>query len=279
MSTVIGNFKPSIWSRELLYTLKKALVGNSIVNRNYQGEITREGDTVRIQTPSSITTGDYSTGQASSISFQDLTASTQSLSINKAKYFAFLVDDVDQAQANVPLMQSFMQEAAYSLADAADTLIFREVLNAHADNVMTPTKYDATTIYAGIVGAKKNLSKKNVPSIGRWIVLSPEEIALLEASTQFASASDLGDEIKRTGFAGRIAGLEVFESNQIIESGYNRLCPYGYTGAITFADQIVSTESGRREAGFSDYVKGLHVYGLKTVRPTGLGSFRILLAS
>lgn len=264
----VQNFIPTIWSRELLYSLKKALVANAIVNRNYEGDIQTQGDTVKIQTPDAITVGNYT---GSDISFQGLTSATQSLLIDIAKYFAFLVDDVDQAQANVNLMQSYMVEASYSLADAADQAVMNKFVDADASNVLTGSALSASTIYGKCVDAKKALSLNNVPSMGRWLVMSPDEIALLEKSTEFTAASDLGDETKRTGFVGRIAGLEVFESNNVNESGSTRNNLFGYTGAITFADQIVSMESGRREAGFSDFVKGLHVYGIKTVRPKGLG--------
>ena len=270
-----SNFIPEIWSRELLYSLKKNLVGNSIVNRNYQGEITSEGDKVNIQTPNAINTGTYTGAE---IEFQTLTSGTQKLEIDQAKYFAFLVDDVDQAQANVPLMQSYMVEASFSLGDVADQAILSLVTDADSDNVLTAA-LTKDNIYAEIVKAKKNLSLQNVPGMGRWMVVSPEEVSLLEQSTEFTAASNLGDQIKRTGFVGRIAGIEVFESNNVLQVGNMRNLPYGYTGSITFADQIVSTEAGRREKGFSDFVKGLHVYGLKTVRPKSLGNLRNQLAS
>lgn len=272
----VDNFKPTIWSRELLFSLKKSLVGDSLVNRNYQGEITQEGDSVKIQTPDSITVGNY---DGSDISFETLTSGTQTLNIDIAKYFAFLVDDVDQAQSNVPLMQSYMVESSYSLADESDTAILEKYVDADSANQIDAEALTSTNIYEKTTEAKKRLGKANVPSIGRWIVFSPDEIALLENSDEFTAASDLGDSIKRTGFAGRISGLEVFESNNLAQVANVRNCLFGYTGAITYADQIVKTEAGRAEKKFSDFVKGLHVYGIKTVRPKGLGNLKNLLAS
>ena len=160
----VSNFKPSIWSRELLYSLKKSLVGNSIVNRNYQGEITNDGDTVRIQTPNSINVGNYT---GADIDFQGLTSATQSLAIDIAKYFAFLVDDVDQAQANVALMQAYMQESSFSLADEADTAILNKFVDADSDNIVGPEALTKGNIYEKCVDAKKNLSLKNVPTKNR----------------------------------------------------------------------------------------------------------------
>lgn len=274
----VDNFKPTIWSRELLYTLKKSHVARNLVNTNYQGDITSEGDTVKIQTPDAINTGDYT---GADITFQNLTSATQNLLIDQAKYFAFLVDDVDQAQANVDLMQGYMQEASYALADVMDTFIFGKYTEAHADNVIAKAALTASNIYDKITEAKEKLSLQNVPSQGRWMVLSPAEIKLLEQSDDFTAASDLGDSTKRTGFAGRIAGFQIFESNNVQEANDGtddvRHLPYGHSIAITMAEQIVSTEAGRREAGFSDYVKGLHVYGAKVVRPKALGDLRATL--
>lgn len=271
----VDNFKPTIWSRELLYSLKKTLVARSLTNTNYQGEIESEGDTVKIQSPDSITTGDY---DGSDIDFQDLSSSSQSLEIDEAKYFAFLVDDVDQAQANVDLIQGYMQEASYSLGDAADKFIFELYSDADSENVIDKEALNEDNIYEKLVEAKKLLSKQNVPSQGRWAVLSPDEIAMLENSDQFTAASSLGDETKQTGFAGRIAGFEVFESNNVAEEDDGtddvRHLPFGHRSAITFAEQIVKTEAGRAEKKFGDFVKGLHVYGAKVVRPEALGDLR-----
>ena len=272
----VANFKPTIWSRELLYTLKKNLIGLNLVNRNYQGEITSEGNKVKITTPGAINVGDYT---GSNITFQALTSSQQELDIDQAKYFAFLVDDVDQAQANVPLMQSFMQESAFSLGQEADTFIFESYSDADSDNVIEDADFTSSTAFDLLTEAAARLSEANVPEAGRYAVLSPREIKALSNDPAFQRASNLGDETSRFGFQGMAAGFMVWQSNNLVADSDTRYGMYGHNIAITFADQIVKTEAGRREAGFSDFVKGLHVYGKKVVRPTALGVFEIPLGS
>lgn len=268
----VENFKPTIWSKKLLYSLKKQLVGMSLVNTDYQGDITSEGDKVKIISPSAITTGTYTGAE---ISFQALTSSTQDLDIDQADYIAFTVDDVDAAQANVNLMTAYMQEANFAISDDTDAFIFGLYTGADASNVISSSAITKSNIYNKLTEAKKLLSLNNVPGIGRWIALSPREVQLLEDSTEFTAASDLGDSTKRTGFAGRIAGFEVFETNNVVETGGNtRHLPFGHRMAITFANQIVKMEAGRHEKLFADFVKGLHVYGGKVVRATALGDLR-----
>jgi len=276
MST--ANFIPEIWARELLYSLKNQLVGTSLVNRNYQGEITSEGDTVHIQSPSAINTGDYT---GSDITFQALASTTQALEIDQAKYFAFLIDDVDQAQANVPLMQSYMGEASYSLAKAADTFILEAYSEAAASNVISSGGFTDENAYEQLTEAGRLLSESDVPDQGRYIVVDPAGIKALSNDPAFLKASDLGDQTAREGFMGRAAGFDVFMSNNLItvegtgEDPDTKHYLFGHPIAITYADQILKTEAGRREAGFSDFVKGLHVYGKKVVRPTALGTIEV----
>lgn len=271
----VANFIPEIWSRELLFSLKKNLIGTNLVNRNYQGEIANEGDTVRIQTPNAITVGDY---DGSDISFETIASATQSMSIDQAKYFAFLVDDVDQAQANVNLMQSFMVESAHSLANVADQFIFSSYTEAAAANVIDSGGFTASNAYEQLTEAGKLLSEANVPEQGRWAVIDPAGVKALSNDPAFQRASDLGDQTSQFGFMGMAAGFRIWMSNNLpVVTGTPDVkhLLYGHNMAITFADQIISTEAGRREAGFSDFVKGLHVYGKKVVRPTALGTIEV----
>ncbi|MCH9837109.1 hypothetical protein K0U83_15695, partial [bacterium] len=45
-----GNFIPEIWNAQLLSSLKKSLIfgGPGVANRNYEGNISAVGDTVKI---------------------------------------------------------------------------------------------------------------------------------------------------------------------------------------------------------------------------------------
>jgi hypothetical protein len=274
----VNNFKPTIWSREVLFSLKNRLIANNLVNRNYQGEINNEGDTVRIQTPDAIQVGDYT---GANINFETITSGTQSLEIDQSKYFAFLVDDVDQAQANVNLMQTYMVEAAHALAKTADTFIFESYADAAEENVIDDG-FTEDNAYEILTEAAKRLSQADVPDEGRWVVVDPAGIKALSNDPAFQRASDLGDQTSRFGFMGMAAGFNVWMSNNLITTSGDPDTThylYGHNIAITFAEQINSVEAGRREAGFSDFVKGLHLYGKKVVRPTALGTIEVLQGS
>lgn len=274
----LTNFVPTIWSRELNYSLKKALVALNLVNTDYEGEIANAGDTVKINRPSSISVGTYNVG--SDISFATPTSAQTTFSIDQQKYIAFTVDDVRKRQANVELMRPYTEEASYALSDTVDQFIFGKY-TAAGDNV-TKATYTSSTIWGGLVSVKQKLSEANVPSQGRWIALSPAEIALLEQSSEFQRASDLGDQTSRNGFVGRAAGFDVYETNNLTtanDGSHNvKHCMAGTNSAITFAMQLTQMESGRHENKFADFVKGLLLYGAAVPKPAALVDFRVIVS-
>ena len=118
----VANFKPTVWSAELFQELDKAHVLVNLCNRDYEGDISGYGDQVKINAVGAITVSNYAPN-VTTITPQQLAAAQTILEINQAKYFAFYIDDVDQAQTKPKLMGEAMRKAAHALADTSDRLI------------------------------------------------------------------------------------------------------------------------------------------------------------
>jgi hypothetical protein len=264
----VTNFVPEVWETQLLLAFRKAHKFGALVNRNYEGNIRNAGDTVRITTPAAITVGNY----AGTVVYQTPTSTQQSLVIDQDIYWAFTLDDVEQVQANVNLMQAYMQESAYAMADNVDQNIANLYTAAGAGNVTIDLTASTVDFYGSFVEAGKNLDIQNVPREGRWAVISPVGYAALLEDTKFTSASDLGDAVVQSGAVGRVAGFTVYVSNNLAVPNTRRYL-YGTNAAITFASQLVKTEALRAETGFDDLVRGRMVFGRRVVRPAALGTF------
>jgi hypothetical protein len=262
MST--ANFIPELWSTQLLTAFRKAHVFGNLVNRNYEGEIRGAGDTVKITTPAAITVGNYS----GSVTYQEPTSAQQALSIDQQKYWAFKLSDVDQAQANVSLMQAYMQEAAYALADNIDANL--AALYTETGLTDTAVTISSGNMYTTLVTAGRKLDEQNVPRTGRWAVVSPVGYAKMLETSNFIHATTSGDSVSRTGEVGMMAGFTIYTSNNLVLDT-TRKYMYGTNAAITFAEQVVNTEAMRLEGSFHDAVRGLMVFGRKVVRPAALG--------
>lgn len=98
----ISTFIPTIWEARLLAHLDKALVYGNLCNRDYEGDIRNYGDTVKINQIGNVEVKDYTKGTP--ITVDEIDGTPTELHIDQQKYFAFHVDDVDAAQANVNLV-------------------------------------------------------------------------------------------------------------------------------------------------------------------------------
>ncbi len=113
-----GNFSPVIYSKQVQVAMRKASIVEAITNSDYFGEIANMGDSVKIIKEPEITVKAYARG--TTITPQDLDDEEFSLTIDKANYFAFKVDDIEEAHSHVNFQQLATDRAAYRLADQFD---------------------------------------------------------------------------------------------------------------------------------------------------------------
>ncbi|MEM9609935.1 MAG: P22 coat protein - protein 5 domain protein [Actinomycetota bacterium] len=272
----VTTFKPEIWAQLLLATLDKALVYGQagVVNRDYEGEISQQGDTVRIGAVDDPTIGDY-TGAA--IVPEDLTTTEQTMPIDQAKFFAFKLDDVDRAQVASAggLMQESMRRAAFGLRDVADQYIASLYTGVAAGNTLGTVAVTTGDIAYGVLrDLGVLLDEADVPMEGRYVVVPPWFHGLLLDVDRFVRADAYGSTRPiRNGEVGEALGFRVLKSNNTPNpAGDDNVVQAGYSGAISYAEQIVDTEAFRSQDFFADVVRGLHVYGAKLTRPTGIAT-------
>lgn len=275
----ITSFVPEIWSAQLLTSLKKAEVFAGLCNRDYEGEISQSGDTVHITSVSRPTVAEY-VKDTTVIAPETLTDAQKSLVIDKSYYFAFEIDDIDKRQSagGGAMMSQAAAEAAYALADQTDLVMAAAmeagVSGAAPDNSIAATSRATSALCVeGILDIKTKLDEANVPQQGRWIVIPPWVQNRLMLDTRYITIDSLtGGGGFRNGQIGRIMGFDVILSNNLTLSDTvdDSTVIAGYPGAVTFAEQINNVEAYRPQGSFSDALKGLHLYGVKVVRPVGL---------
>src|SRR5690625_636158 len=276
----IANFIPEVWSAALLKALRDRLTyaQAGVINRNYEGDIARAGDTVHITSFNDPAVRTYT--RNTNITWDQLSSTQQTLVVDQEKYFAFTVDDVDRRQALPGFVEEATVGAAYNLAAEADS----HVAGLMAAGVAAGNKLGATAItnpedaYDLLVELRTVLTRSNTPDDGRFVVIPPELYGVLLKDDRFIRADASGTTAGlRNGYVGRAAGFDVIESNRVPEddSGedgtvYTVLA--GHSIATTYAEQILNTEALRLEQQLGDGVRGLHVYGGKVIRPANLAS-------
>ena len=145
-----GNFSPVIYSKQVQLAFRKSAICEAITNSDYFGEIAQMGDSVKIIKEPEISVTAYLRG--TTISTQDLSDNDFSLTIDKANYFAFKVDDIEEAHSHVNFQSLASDRAAYRLADQYD----QDVLG-----YLSGYKQSALHANAGVVNNVVNGTKAN----------------------------------------------------------------------------------------------------------------------
>tara|TARA_R110002020_G_scaffold428714_1_gene638253 strand:- start:913 stop:1968 length:1056 start_codon:yes stop_codon:yes gene_type:complete len=113
-----GNFSPVIYSKQVQLAFRKSSVCGEITNSDYFGEISNMGDTVRIIKEPEISVKAYTRGTV--ITPQDLDDEDFSLTVDQSNYFAFKVDDIEEAHSHVNFQSLASDRAAFRLSDQYD---------------------------------------------------------------------------------------------------------------------------------------------------------------
>ena len=113
-----GNFSPVIYSKKVQSAFRKTSIIEDITNSDYFGEISNFGDTVRIIKEPEITVQEYARG--TQVTPQDLDDEDFTLVVDKANYFAFKIDDIEEAHSHVNFESMATDRAGYRLKDQFD---------------------------------------------------------------------------------------------------------------------------------------------------------------
>lgn len=301
-ATVQSNFVPTIWSARFTSRLDDMLVWGSRANRNYEGDIAMGGDTVKIPTPTTtVSVSDYTID--TDIAAPTLTSgTTQDLSIDQQKYFHFYVDDIDRAQARPNIMDDAMGRAARAMAEEVDGHLQsrfqtdgyaagRRIAQVGGDPMAANDTWGKAMIRA-FIKAKITMTNAKLPLNDRWAVVPAEILAGLENYFLIENPSGVWlpatqEQTMRNGFAGTLLGFSLLVTLNgrttagaaIATKATERITLGQGKEAVTYADQIIQNEAYRPQLRFGEAVKGLMVYGSKTVLPARLFTIEAQIAA
>ena len=253
----VTNFIQQIWSKKIQddLELKCKLVDNCL--RDYEGDC-KYAQSVKILGVGEPTIGAYD--GTKDISIEDMSDKGQILTIDQANYFAFYVDDIDQAQSVPGLKEKYQEKAVHGLAVARDTYVAN--LIKAGTNVTTATALTEaavkTAIDAGIVALReRNFDEDGVIEITP-AVYNVFKNCLITLSTN-------NPELIRKGVVGVYDQFDVIMSNNMAKDTTHAYCDIRGKKAIAFAGQINEVEALRAEKRFKDIVRGLDTFGAKTI--------------
>jgi hypothetical protein len=272
------HFIPEVFSRKLQAKFYAQTMLSEVTTNEYEGEISGLGNKVNIRTVPAVSVADYS----GSISYSDVTSSTIELNIDKAKSYAFKVDDILKEQADIDFLNEAAGDAAQNMKIAIEQDVFANVAAGSSltdINGGTPANVTSSTVLGHILDAGQLLDENNIPEEGRFMIINPAVATVLKQS-ELRQAYLTGDNVSplRNGFIGTVDRFNMYVSNNLSTSAGVTSGLFGHPKAIAYASQMTNTETVRLESSFGDGVRGLAVYGYKVILPTAIGEFKLKTA-
>lgn len=259
----VTNFIQTIWSKKIQddLELKTKLVQNCL--RDYEGDC-KYAASVKILGVGEPTIGTYNS--STDITIEEMTDRGQLLNIDQANYFAFYVDDVNQAQSVPGLKEKYQEKAVHGLAVARDTYV-AGLIKGVTSNVTTATNLTREAVKIAIDAAIVALRERNFDEEG-VIEITPAVYNLFK--NELITLSTNNPEYIKRGIVGMYDGFEVMMSNNMAKDTSGSSTKYAYCDvrgkkAIAFAGQINEVEALRAEKRFKDIIRGLDTFGAKVI--------------
>lgn len=276
----VKNFIPTLWAEKIDMALDEWLVFYEGCNHEYEGQLKKAGDSIRIQNvarPTITTTTDGAEITLSGAEKPDVTSIT--MPVKRQTYFNYGIYDVDKAQAAGDLDAALKHETTQGVANEIDLAVSTVVNDAGAKKLYsTVPKVVVGTAGSGeknvleiLDEAQQKLYEANVPTNEYVeVIMSPRFYTLFRR--EYTKLDTNNSEILKNGKVGMYGNMTVKLSNNVTtaNSGAQDLIMVKTKKAIAAVKTLSKVEAYRPEDGFIDAVKGLTVHDRKLVRPQEL---------
>ncbi len=265
------NFVPRVWAKKIQHELERKMVFAEDCNREYEGQVTNIGDTVKILGVGKPTIKTQVGGDITLTGAEKVESTAVSMPINHIAYFDYMVGDIDKLQATGGIMEALNKESSLGVANEMDKLISevaRDKLAVRFSSTATAITKDniLPTIDSCLVKLYDNDVQPNdeiVMTVKPWFYM-----ILKQAYTALDTDNS---KMLENGKVGRYGNVIVKMSNNVVQdTNGNDLVMIRTKKADAFANPKVHKEPYRPEKAFADAVKGFALYDTKIVRPKEL---------
>ena len=238
MGNNVAAFVPELWSRRIQYLTRNALVATKICSFEEQPDL-KYGDRIHRPYPNDLVVNDYI--KYTDTTQQDLVGTDEYLDIDQSKEISFAIDEVDWIQMKYDLENSYVERAAYRLANDIDGNVLAEVSNANVsmdagDIGGTPGNAISLTTsncLNTIMTAGAKLAANGCEMDKTWALVIPHKWASIIGQTVAQDWFSLADLALKNGYAGNFAWYNVYASNNVPHSRTISFSSVVATDAIT----------------------------------------------
>lgn len=257
------------WTKEIEKPYYNALYFKDRV-KNRNSLVADGGNLLHIPFLSTYNARDKAAGTA--VTYDANTETEITLTINKHKYLAFLIEDITKVQSNYNLQEAYRSAQTEALARAVDT----DLASLHA-SAGTNVSGGAAVDDADMIAVAAALDAANVPQSNRTGIVHSEVMAQLRAVNKYTTYDNTGEKgvaISDNPMVARVYGFDIFMSNNVVETAGTPNILHNlffHRDAISLAQQLKPTYKAEDSVDYIGLKMVLHsIYGLAVERPTGL---------
>ena len=181
----VRNFVQTIWSKNIQDDLEKKCILVDDCLREYEGDVDH-AKSVKILGVGEPTIGTYS---GADINVESMSDRGQVLTIDQANYFAFYVDDVDQAQSVPGLKEKYLSKATHGLAVKRDSYVAMLIKNAEYKETTDETVKSGKKYYVRSGSTSHTYSEVSSPAGNPMELGYYEKIANVTTATAKSAAA------------------------------------------------------------------------------------------
>ncbi len=262
----IKNFIPMVMATGINRELEKNLVYAEDCNRQYEGNIKKVGDSIKILGVAKPTIKEGK-GKLQLESPEDVEDSSIIMKIDRWATFNYLIDDLDKSMGKGGVQEALNEETTQGLADKIDKAISELALD---DGVILDKKTANTVTKDNVLDiiddALVVLYNNNVKQTDKIVITVPPKFYKIFKQAYTTLDTNNSEELKN-GQVGHYGNVKVKMTTNVAKKGDDYRIMLRTNKAIAFANPLIHNEAYRPEKGFADAVKGYIAYGCKIVRP------------
>lgn len=222
MSNNLTAMSPTYWSKRMGHKLYKTDVFRALANFAEEPSL-EDGQKVDRPYRADIIVENYIKGEA--LTAQDLTATSDVLTVDTVKAALLYVDNIDKIQNKYSAVNLWADEAGRRLSNSLDARFLYEVFSANdtidagdlggndGEGIVLGTG-NVLQLFAAI---NMKLDANDVPDDERYLAMSPQFFSILFQYIA-GKASMLGDKTGESGNMGEYAGIKLYKTNNLTGS-------------------------------------------------------------
>lgn len=215
MSNTLTDLVPKILTEAAIIYRNNSITAN-LINRGYDAEFRKKGDTINVPSFSSPTVQDITAGRGNENTPSDIVAANVAIQLVSWKEVKIQFTDLELKKIEEGRPSEALEKAVIAMADYVDAFILSDM--AVKGYSTAGTVGSAFSDPATLVDARTKMGLKNVPMRNRNASINPTVAGAFIKDTNLSESDKFGgSEVLRDAIVGRLYGYDIAETNGLTD--------------------------------------------------------------